>query len=526
MSGANDYDCSNNNASVEINSGNIDNVAALLRGITGLSDAVNGALATTGSSTGVTYTRSTSQSGTIAISLSGSSSFAMTANIPQEAAVQSDSYTVPRTLVDGDTLKVTIDGTTYSQTFLNNSNATIANLAGNIDNLPYLGATASGNTITITSTTAGNAYTTGNLTITHASLANQTISNTVGNTAVQSIAFGADFVTGDIVEVTVNGTLTSTPYATSSIATIGSVATAISTVSGVSATASGSNEIIVTATQTGANLAINQTQVKNSSSSTVIQSNEVAVAQSDSYTLPYPLVSGTTVSGDINGTPVSQAFTTDENDTLTLLAGKLETAGPVNASFSGGNQTLTLLAKTPGTGYSSSLRISGESVTPENKVLNTDSGAQVENYSFSRNLVDGEVLQVTVDGSGITQNFITDTPTTLTALATQINDLSGVNAALAGSTIIVTAAIAGIPFIAGTLTIDMGVTGIPVTANRPAQQQIEKFTAARNLVAGDVITATVNDMTLTTSYSGSEAETLAKLASDIDALSGVTATAA
>lgn len=166
----------------------------------------------------------------------------------------------------------------------------------------------------------------------------------------------------------------------------------------------------------------------------------------------------------------------------------------------------------------------GDSVLPVVDTSNVMSGAQVESYTFARNLVSGEVLQVTVDGTGITQNFTTDTPTTLAALATQIDALPGVNATPAGMSIVLTAAVPGTPFAPGTLTIDMTVASATGTLNVPAQTQIETLVSPRNLVAGDVLGATINGSGVTVSFSGSEVATLTQLASEIDMLSGVTAT--
>lgn len=522
-----DYDCSDTTASVGIDSASTDTIAALLRGISGVSDTANGTLVASGSGSSVTYTRATTQSGTTAIQFVDAttpgtlSSFAVS---PQEAVVQSDTFTVPRTLVDGDTLTVTIDSTVYSQTFLSDSDTTITNLASNLNNLPYLGASASGSMLTVFAETAGNAYTTGNLTLNHVSTGNQTIANIEGSKAIQSITFGADFVSNDQIDVTVNGTPTSTSFSTDHTTTLLNVATAISGVSGVTATASGTHALMVSTTVTGSNLLMGQIRVLNTTAPALIQANVAPVAQSDSYTIQYPLTTGTTVTGNINGTPVSQSFTTDNNTTFTLLAGKLEGAAAVNASFSGGSQTLVIEAKSPGNAYTSSISVSGDSVTPMVDTNNVMSGAQVETYTFARNLVSGEVLQVTLDGTGITQNFITDTTTTLAALATQIDALSSVNATPAGLSIVVTASVPGIPFTAGTLTIDMNVATATGTLNIPAQTQIEALVSPRNLVTGDVLGATVNGSGVTVSFSGSEAATLAQLASQIDALSGVTAT--
>lgn len=325
--GTMDYDCSDSNASVAIDSASTDTIATLLRGISGISDTANGTIVTSGSGSSVTYTRATTQSGTTAIQFVDATTpgtLSSSSVSPQEAGVQSDTYTVPRTLVDGDTLTVTIDSTVYSQTFLSDSDSTIANLASNLNNLPYLGASASGSVLTVFAETAGNAYTTGNLTLSHVSAGNQTIANIEGSKAIQSITFGADFVSNDQIDITVNGTGTSTNFTTDHTTTLLNVATSISGVSGVTATASGTHTVIVSTTNTGSSLLIGQIRVLNTSAPTAIQTNIVAVAQSDSYTIQYPLTSGTTVSGNINGTPVSQSFTTDTDTTFTLLAGKLE----------------------------------------------------------------------------------------------------------------------------------------------------------------------------------------------------------
>lgn len=322
-----DYDCSDATASVAIDSASTETIAALLRGISGISDSANGTLAASGSGSTVTYTRATTQSGTTAIQFVDATTpgtLSSSAVSPQEAVAQSDTFTVPRTLVDGDTLTVTIDSTLYSQTFLSDSDTTIANLASNLNNLPYLGASASGSVLTVFAETAGNAYTTGNLTLNHVSSGNQTIANVEGNKAIQSITFGADFVANDQIEVTVNSTPTSTNFSTDHTTTLLNVATAISGVSGVTATASGTHTVMVSTTATGSDLLIGQIRVLNTTTPTSIQANVVAVAQSDSYAIQYPLTTGTTVTGNINGTPVSQTFTTDNNTTFTLLAGKLE----------------------------------------------------------------------------------------------------------------------------------------------------------------------------------------------------------
>ncbi len=87
-----------------------------------------------------------------------------------------------------------------------------------------------------------------------------------------------------------------------------------------------------------------------------------------------------------------------------------------------------------------------------------------------------------------------------------------------GKTITITAEAAGIPFTDGALAIDMSVPNTLITANIPAQTQIETLTIPRNLVVGDSLTTTIGSGSVLVSFSGSEADTLAAFVSQIDAL--------
>lgn len=157
---------------------------------------------------------------------------------------------------------------------------------------------------------------------------------------------------------------------------------------------------------------------------------------------------------------------------MALLANQIQNVAPVNASYSGATKALSLVARNAGTPYTASLQIVGETVTPTSVTPNTASGVQITSYTFSRSLVAGETLHATIDGSGVTQAFTTNTATTLTNLAASIDALAGVSAAVVGSDIVVTADVAGVGFTASPLTIDMSVANSLITPNVPAQMQI------------------------------------------------------
>ena len=422
-----DYDCSNNTAQISVDSANTSTIAALLRGLSGINDPSNGVLSVSGSGNTAIFTRSTSQVGTTTVQFIDSSTagtFTSTSVTGQGAVAQSETYTLPRTLVNGDTLTLTLDGALFTQTFMGNSASTLANLASNISSLPSFTATASGQTITVTAGVAGTGFTAGGLGLKHDSAASQTISSSAGSKAIQSIQVPSAFVSGDTVKVTVNGTSMSTPFSTDSFTTLLNVATAISGVSGVTASASGSDTLTVSTTATGASLVIGQVEVQNIGAPTVIQSNGVPTAQSDSFYFPYDITAGLTLVGTLSGATLSQPFSTDMATTLSLLAGKFEAAGPVSATYSGATKTLSLASTIAGTPYTATLRITGESVSATNLVPNTASGAQVDQYTINRNLVSGEVLSVSINGTTLTQVFSTDTAGTLAALAAQIDALA------------------------------------------------------------------------------------------------------
>lgn len=499
-----------------------------MRGVSGISDPANGTLVASGNGNRVIYTRSTIQSGNTAIQFVDSTTpgtVSSSVATPQSPAARSDSFTFPRALTDGDIVTVTVDGVVFTQSYLVDSATTIANLSTNIGNLPQINTSVLGQTITLTAATAGNDYSLTSLSVVHTSQFNQTIANTAGQQASQNIAFASQFVSGDSVTVTVNGTQTITPFTTDSTTTLLNVATALSGISGIQASASGVNSIDIIAANTGSNLVVNQAKVDNSTSASTIQGNVVAQAQSDSYTLGYELQPSMTVIATVNGIETQQPYTTDTDTTLTLLSGKVGSDTATHASYSGAVKTLTLLAKSAGTAYTSSLTIRGESISPANVTPNTASGAQVEKYSFTRPLVSGETLSLTIDGTTLNQNFTTDTGNTLTALASSIDALASVDAVVSGQDIIITAHEAGIGFTVSALTIDLAIPMTPVVANVPAQAQISSITLPRNLVAGDSLSISVDGNPASVSFSGSEIETLTALAASIGSFTGVDASA-
>lgn len=167
---ASSSDCSDGTA--EIDSAAIsstDMLAQLLRGISGYSYEAGTVLSVTGTGSQIVLTRATAQTGTgdIAVTatnedLSGNSDFSWSNNVATEATAQSDSIVLPRDLVAGDALSLTLDGATYVQNVAATPAADFANFVTNLDGLSAFAVTGdySTRTITVTSTVPGTSFAT------------------------------------------------------------------------------------------------------------------------------------------------------------------------------------------------------------------------------------------------------------------------------------------------------------------------------------------------------------------------------
>lgn len=265
-------------------------------------------------------------------------------------------------------------------------------------------------------------------------------------------------------------------------------------------------------------------RVSNNATPTILQSNVVAVAQVDDFTLPYNLSPSQTVTATLSGVISTKAYTTDTDTTMTLLGGLIDNGTSAGASYSGTTKTLRLTAKQAGVGFPVNVQLDGESISPVVLTPNTASGAQIDQFVVPRSLVTGETISLTLGGTGVTTNFATDTTTTLANLAALIDALPGVSAVGGPTTVTISAEVAGVPFTLSSLAIAMNVSNTNIVANVPAQTQIMQVTVPRNLVDGDNLSITVGSGTITQAYTGSEAVTMNGFISAINALPGVSAT--
>lgn len=165
---ASSSDCSDGAAEIDSAAvSSTDMLAQLLRGISGYSYDGGTVLSVTGTGSRLVLTRTTAQSGTVNVAvtatnedLSPNLDFSWTNNVATEATAESQSIVLPRSLVAGDALSLTLDGATYVQNVTATPASDFANFVTNLDGLSAFAV--SGNygtrTVTVTSTVPGTSF--------------------------------------------------------------------------------------------------------------------------------------------------------------------------------------------------------------------------------------------------------------------------------------------------------------------------------------------------------------------------------
>ena len=132
---------------------------------------------------------------------------------------------------------------------------------------------------------------------------------------------------------------------------------------------------------------------------------------------------------DVNGTTYTQAFETDVATTMNRLAAQIS-ADNENINAVGTSATiLTLTSLTAGYEFKSTgLKVFSDSSDVSGTVLYTETTAngagarQAGTHTLSAAVAANQTLNVTINGTNFSQDFITDAATTMLNLASKIND--------------------------------------------------------------------------------------------------------
>jgi len=191
-------------------------------------------------------------------------------------------------------------------------------------------------------------------------------------------------------------------------------------------------------------------------------------------------------------------------------------------------RTYTVTSATPGIGFTTpTLNIQAAGRNFATLVNNVVAVAQEAEFQITASLIAGDVVGVTVAGTGITQNFSGSTTSTLVSLASQITSTTPVNASYSGTTgkVYLKAKVPGNAFsLSHIVTGSSGVASAVVQPNVVPVAQVNTLTLPRSIDPGETLSLTVSGSGITQSYTGSSAVTLEALVAQIDALDIVNAT--
>lgn len=251
--------------------------------------------------------------------------------------------------------------------------------------------------------------------------------------------------------------------------------------------------------------------------------NALAIEQVETLDVPRVLEAGDSVSLTVSGTVLSQNFQVSHAATMNALAAFASALPNVSATFDSANNRLVFNISTTNP-TPVSIEISKSPISGTNAVANVVAIAQVVRIDVPQTLIPGDVVSITVAGSGISVPFSASDAATLSGLTAAIDSLAEVSAELSGRSITVTASVPGSAFgISNLSVVSSDVAVNPVVANVVPVAQVERITLNRPLYSGDVIAVSLSGVNLSQSFSGDTTTTMTLLASQIDAISFVDA---
>lgn len=438
---------------------------------------------------------------------------------------------LPRDLNVGDSLVFTLSGTTITQSYDTTSDVTFNLMNVKINALSEVNSMydSSTRTYTITSAVSGVPFATPSIVIQDAPASFTNLVNNVVAVAKEAqVTVSANLVAGDSLSMTVAGTPVNVVFSGSKDATLTAFANMVSSGTTVNADFSGATNVLHFIAKTpGQDFSLsNLVTVSAGVPSTVVQPNVVPVAAEREIVLPRGIDAGEVLALDVNGSTVTQSYLSGSNETIDAFTSLLDAATNVDVSRSG--STLHFKSSVPGTDFTlGNLTMSGGVFVTHNDASNIPAVAQVDTISFARDFVAGDNVSVTLNGMPVSVPFNASSSGTLQDLSNAIDAMAGVHANfnVGARSVTVTADAAGTPFTISNAALITSLSSSVVTANVNARTQQEKFTLPRQLQAGDTLRTVVNGNTVNVAYGVSSNATLTALASAIDAVNGVTATA-
>lgn len=441
-----------------------------------------------------------------------------TANVVPVAQV--DSLSLPRTLVSGDVLELTIDTITVTQDFSWSSDETASLFNTKLDNLVSVNSSFDNiaQKFSVTASVPGTAFDISNLTITRTpTTPDNTVLNVVAVAQVSEISIPQELFSGDTVNFWINWTLFQTAFSGTKDDSLTSLAQDITANTQVSAVYSGAtSKIVMTAKIPWIDFSMSNLIITSNWTAPVnIVANVVPVAQVEKISFPRSIYADETISLTLSWTLINQAFDTDYTTTINSLSTQINNLWFVNSSFSGSD--LIVSSSVPGQAFSiSNASLSGAIVNGINIVPNVVAQAQRNDISIARDLFDWDTIHFTLWTDTLTQSFSGTSNDTILALNDQINSLSWVFVSAYNSslrTISIKSTSPWIAFVNPNLYISSSFSSTNLTANQVSVKQASNLAFPKVLVAWDTISTIVNGSPYQVTFSGTNDSTISDFAS-------------
>lgn len=247
--------------------------------------------------------------------------------------------------------------------------------------------------------------------------------------------------------------------------------------------------------------------------------NAAMIQQVESLDVPRVLEAGDSVALTVSGTVVSQNFQVSHAATMNALASLASALPNVTATFDSVNNRIVFGISTanPTPVY---IKVDKTPVSATNVVANVVAVAQIARVDVPQQLIPGDVVSLSVAGTGVSVSFSGSDSATLDALTAAIDALPEVTAVLSGRSVTVTATVAGSAFGISNLTVvSSDVNAAPIVANVVPVAQVDKLSLNRPLYSGDVVSLSLSGVNFSQSFTGDTTTTMELLASQADALS-------
>lgn len=345
----------------------------------------------------------------------------------------------------------------------------------------------------------------------------QTTANALAIQQVETLNIPRTLVAGDTVSLTISGTVVSQNFQISHTATMNAVASLASGIPNVTATFDSVNNRIVFGISTANPTPVSITIDRSAIVPTTPVANVVAVAQVARVDIPQLLIPGDTASLTIDGSGVSVGYTTSDTATLAALASTIDALPQVTAALTLTGRFITVTAATPGVAFGiSNLTVDSSPISVNPVVANVVPVAQVERFTPSRPLYSGDTVSISLSGVNLSQSFLTDTATTMSALASQIGLLSFASGSYTAGNLTVTATTPGVPFTFSNLTVSgSALPSMNLVSNNVAVAQRDAIVFPRQTVSGDTVRLSINSTPVTVAFTGSHTTTMSGVISGI-----------